>query len=65
MLVNKMVSALGLRVEDYDGEAFNIQVANGATQKVSNLGELWHAVERLHGAPVDPLSPQFLKAGQT
>jgi len=61
-LINEVLKPLRLFVEDWDGEAFTIHLANGANKKVANLGELWQKVEQLNGSPVDPLSRSFLSA---
>jgi hypothetical protein len=64
-LINEVLMPLRLFVEDWDGEAFTIHMPSGANKKVENLGELWQTVEKLNGAPVDPLSWSFLSAEQS
>lgn len=58
-LVNTLVEPLALTVRDWDGEAFGVTAASGASLKVAHLGELWAAIERLAGQAVDPLAPDF------
>jgi hypothetical protein len=65
LLINQILAPLRMRAEDWDGEAFTLQLSSGATHKASNLGALWQAVDRLNGAPVDPLSPSFLAEDAT
>ena len=60
-LVNMLLAPTGLHAEDWDGEAFVVHRPSGATDKAANLSELWDVVQRLAGAPVDPLS--FPSAG--
>lgn len=65
LLINEVLTPIKFFVEDWDGEAFTIHMRSGANSKVANLGELWRAVEKLNGAPVDPLSPSFFALKQS
>lgn len=58
-LVNAMLAPTGLHAEDWDGEAFVVHRPSGATDKAANLSDLWAVVQRVAGAPVDPLAPSF------
>jgi hypothetical protein len=65
LLINQILSPLSIFAEDWDGEAFTLQLSSGATHKVPNLGALWQAVERLSGSSIDPLSPSFMVENAT
>jgi hypothetical protein len=55
-LVNALVEPTGLHARDWDGEAFVLDSPSGASHRAANLSELWQVVQRLAGAPVDPLA---------
>ena len=53
----------GSGLSAYDGgqvPGIQLSTLSGAQTIVPNLEALWVEAERLTGAPIDPLSPQFL-----
>ena len=63
-VLRSVLPAVGLAAHD-DGQIPGVQVFNmtGHTVLAANLDEVWSAVERLAGRPLDPLDPRFFGVG--
>jgi hypothetical protein len=59
---NAVLTGSGLSVTFYPG-ASGLSVRNtaGATEPVQGLSDVWSAVRKLSGAPMDPLGPRFTR----
>lgn len=58
--LNRVLRAFSCSVTDWQGVRYCVSTFTGKTELVDNLGQLWVAVERLTGIPVDPLSQRVL-----
>ena len=61
-LGNQVLRHRGLSIADWQGASYLLRGRTGATAIVTGLGDLWPAVDRLSGAPLDPLDPALLEA---
>ena len=61
-LVNALIARTGVTVSDWDGESFWVASHGGRGERVSDLCELWHAIERIAQRAIDPLAPGFTPA---
>ena len=59
--LNRVLRAYACTVSDWQGQAYLLGTLTGKTEVIDNLAQLWPAVERLSGRPVDPLNPQLLE----
>lgn len=55
-LLNRLLRDAGLRLRDWDGEAYWIERADGRGERVADLNALWRVAEKLAGRPIDPLT---------
>jgi hypothetical protein len=55
-VVNMMLTTHALHAEDWDGEAFLLTRPSGASQRATDLSNLWAQAQSMLGVPVDPLS---------
>jgi hypothetical protein len=60
VLANRVLSAFGISISDWQGSAFLLSTRTGKTEIVDDLGHLWPAAERLCGRPCDPLAPDLI-----
>lgn len=61
-LVNAALAPLKMRLRDSQGVNYVLSSATGRTEIVDDIGAVWGAVERLRGAPFDPLDPAWRAA---
>ena len=61
-ILNRVLAPYALRVSHFSAGQLLLRSATGRSQLVSNLSELWLAVERLSGQALDPLDPTLLDA---
>lgn len=54
-VLNRMLAGHHVRISDWQGNHYCVQGATGRTELVSNLSQLWLAVEKVGGRPFDPL----------
>lgn len=59
-LLNALSAPRGVRVSDWDGEAYCLEDASGRSCVVPNLSALWRGVESMSGTLLDPLARDFL-----
>jgi hypothetical protein len=57
-----LLAHFGLKLEDWQGSAFQLANRTGGSELVADLAHLWAAAERLAGRACDPLDPQFVAA---
>jgi hypothetical protein len=61
-LLNRVLRAYGLRLDDWSGRVWVLRDAKGRTAVVENLGALWAEAEKLAGRKLDPLDPALIAA---
>jgi hypothetical protein len=61
-IANCVLSHWRLKLTDWQGTSFLLSTLTGKTEIVADLGHLWSAAEKLHGGPIDPLSPEVIAA---
>ena len=59
--LNRVLAHYALQASDWQGSAYLLSTRTGRTEVVEDLGQLWHAAERLLGRPLDPLDPALLR----
>lgn len=59
-LINRIVRAAGLTVNDWDGEAFSVEDMQGRRRIAPDLSALWRIAEQLGHIHIDPLEADFL-----
>lgn len=59
-VLNHILGAYGLRLEDWQSRSYVLSDRKGSTIIVQDLGGLWPAAEQLVGRPLDPLDPQLI-----
>lgn len=55
--LNLVLEADGVRIDDWDGEAYQLSLPSGAFVKAEDLAEIWPALRRLGVEPPDLLAP--------
>lgn len=55
-LANRILIPLRLRIEDFHGQSFVLSSPTGASEMVSDFGQVWKVAERMLGCPLDPLT---------
>jgi hypothetical protein len=60
-LLNTVLASHGVSCEDWDGEALVVLDSRGRSKLAPTLNDVWPAVERLSGRPVDPLDPKLFQ----
>ena len=63
-VLNHILGAYGLRLEDWQSRSYVLSDRKGSTIIVQDLGGLWRAAEQLVGRSLDPLDPQLIEALQ-
>jgi hypothetical protein len=58
-MLNTLLAPLGVRCEDWDGEALALSDARGRTRIAPTLGDVWPVAEGLSGFRIDPLADGF------
>ncbi len=61
-LVNALLAPFRIRVSDWAASSYVIASATGRSEIVDDIQAVWTAVERLRGAPLDPLDEGYLAA---
>jgi hypothetical protein len=61
-IANRILAHWRLKLSDWQGTSFLLSTLTGRTEIVADLAHLWAVAEKLHGGPIDPLSPQFIAA---
>lgn len=61
-VVNTALAPYRMKVSDFQATSYVLRSATGKSEIVDDIQAVWGAVERLRGAPVDPLSPDWLDA---
>jgi len=61
-IVNTALAPLRMKVKDFQASSYILSSATGRSEIVDDIQAVWGAVERLRGAPLDPLDPDWLKA---
>ena len=59
-IANRVLSAFGLSLTDWQGSSYLLSTRTGKTEIIEDLGHLWPAAEKLSGLPLDPLGLPFL-----
>jgi hypothetical protein len=59
-LFNLILARRGLSLQDWEGSSYILRDATGRSAVVSNLAQVWAEVERMTGAPIDPLDPELI-----
>lgn len=59
-LFNLILKRRGLSLQDWEGSSYILRNAKGNSAVVTDLAQVWAAAERMAGAPLDPLAPEFL-----
>lgn len=57
---NRILSAFGMSLSDWQGSSFMLSTRTGKTEMIEDLGHLWPAAERLAGRACDPLDPALI-----
>jgi hypothetical protein len=57
---NRVLKHFGMRLADWQGNAFVLSTTTGKTEIVDNLAHLWLSAERLLGRQCDPLDPDLI-----
>ncbi|WP_448955326.1 hypothetical protein [Labrys neptuniae] len=57
---NRILSAFGMRLADWQGSCFMLATLTGKSEVIEDLGHLWPAAERLSGRLCDPLDPALV-----
>src|SRR5262249_19504149 len=52
---NLVLTQFGLTLRDWEGAKYQLSSRTGRTEIVDNLGQVWHAAERILGRACDPL----------
>jgi hypothetical protein len=60
-VANRVLSAFGMTLSDWQGASFILSTRTGKTEIIEDLGHLWPAAERLSGRLCDPLDPGLLE----
>jgi hypothetical protein len=61
-LLNRVLDAYGLRLDDWSGRVWVLRDRKGRAAVVADLGAVWVEAERLAGLTLDPLDPKLLDA---
>ena len=61
-LVNALLAPVRIRVSDWAASSYLVTSATGRSEIVDDIQAVWTAVERLRGAPLDPLDENYLRA---
>jgi hypothetical protein len=61
-LVNSVLAAFGLHLDDWQGASFVLSGPTGKTELVDTLPDVWRAARSMLGRPIDPLDPGVLAA---
>ena len=61
-LVNALLAPFRIRVADWAASSYLVKSATGRNEIVDDIQAVWSAVERLRGAPLDPLDGEYLAA---
>ena len=59
-IANAVLSALALRLDDWQGASFVLSSATGRREMVETLPAVWTASASMLGYSIDPLDPQLL-----
>jgi len=59
-VANRVLTALGMKLSDWQGTSFVISTRTGKSEIIEDLGHLWPAAERLSGRMCDPLNPDLI-----
>lgn len=59
-LVNTALAPARIKVADFQASAYVVRSPTGRQEIVDDLQAVWGAVDRLRGAPVDPLDEAWL-----
>ncbi len=60
-LFGLVLARRGLSLQDWEGSSYILRDATGRTAVVSDLAQVWAEVERMTGAPIDPLDPELIR----
>jgi hypothetical protein len=60
-VANRVLSAFGMTMSDWQGASFILSTRTGKTEIIEDLGHLWPAAESLSGRLCDPLDPGLLE----
>ena len=61
-LANSVLTAFGLRLDDWQGTSFVLSSPTGRSELVDTLPDVWRAARSMLGRPIDPLDPGVLRA---
>lgn len=61
-VVNAMLAPLRMKVSDFQATSYVLASATGRREIVDDIQAVWGAGDRLRGAPLDPLDPDWLAA---
>jgi hypothetical protein len=61
-LVGAALAPFGMTVRDHEATSYIVATPTGRQEIVPDIQAVWGAVERLRGAPADPLDPDWLAA---
>jgi hypothetical protein len=59
-IVNAALAPFAMKVADFQASSYVLSGATGRREIVDDIQAVWGAVERLRGAPLDPLDPGWL-----
>ena len=59
---NQILEYYGLKLRDWNGTKYVLNDKKGSSVIVQDLGDMWHAAEKLTGRKLDPLDPVLLEA---
>lgn len=59
-VANRILSAYGLVLSDWQGASYVLASRTGKSEVVEDLGHLWPAAERMVGRACDPLDPALI-----
>lgn len=64
-VLNVVLEAEGVRVDDWDGESYQVSLPSGAFVKAEDLADVWPALRRLGVEPPDLLDADRDAAGRS
>ena len=59
-LLNRIAASRRATVSDWQGTSWLVAGPTGAQEVVGSLSQVWAALDRIAGRPIDPLSDEWL-----
>lgn len=60
--LNRVLGLIHYNIRDFSGTDYVVSSPTGSQSMVKEIGQLWQDVEKMRGAPLDPLDESLMRA---